>query len=148
MVREESLISTEGSSLTVLHELAQVIELGVLTVDRALVVTSCNRWLASALESEVPALVGRPLLDVFPELRGSAAELALQGALAGSTTVWAHRFHRYFLPIPPRTPLASNRFDRMQQSAHIMMTRLKKKPRYTARNPRSRRAAPPEYRIS
>jgi signal transduction histidine kinase len=120
MSRDEMSGWTEHESLGVLHELAQVLELGVLTVDRDLVVTSCNRWLAAASEDVVPELVGRPLLESFPELRGSPAELALAGALAGSTTVWAHRFHRYFLPLPPRPPAGDGRFERMQQSAHIM----------------------------
>ena len=120
MSREEPLLSADHESLTVLHELAQVLELGVLTVDRNLVVTSCNRWLSAALEAGGPQLVGRPLLDSFPELRGGPAELALLGALAGSTTVWAHRFHHYFLPLPPRPPAGDGRFERMQQSAHVM----------------------------
>ena len=120
MAREEPLLSADGESLNVLHELAQVLELGVLTVDRSLVITSCNRWLAAAMDDPTSEVVGRPLFDVFPELRGGAAELALQGALAGSTTVWAHRFHRYLLPLPPRPPVGDARFDRMQQSAHIM----------------------------
>ncbi|HEU4723052.1 MAG TPA: ATP-binding protein [Gemmatimonadaceae bacterium] len=120
MAREDPLLSADGESLTVLHELAQVLELGVLIVDRSLVVTSCNRWLAAALPDAMPDLVGRSLLDVFPELRGSAAEHALLGALAGSTTVWAHRFHRYLLPLPPRPSGSEGRFERMQQSAHVM----------------------------
>src|SRR5215207_5141392 len=115
MSRDEPLLSADTESLAVLHELAQVLELGVLTVDRNLVVTSCNRWLAAASESEVPDLVGRPLLDTFPELRGGPAELALMGALNGSTTVWAQRFHRYFLPLPSRLPAGDARFERMQQ---------------------------------
>ena len=120
MAREEPLLSADGESLTVLHELAQVLELGVLTVDRSLVITSCNRWLAAAMEDPRSELIGRRLLAVFPELRGSAAEFALQGALAGSTTVWAHRFHRYLLPLPPRPSIGEGRFERMQQSAHVM----------------------------
>jgi signal transduction histidine kinase len=120
MSHEEPLGSASHESLAVLHELAQVLELGVLTVDRQLVVTSCNRWLAAASERDIPQLVGRPLLETFPEMRGGPAEFALLGALAGSTTVWAHRFHRYFLPLPPRALTSDGRFDRMQQSAHIM----------------------------
>ena len=120
MSRDEPAGLAGEESLSVLHELAQVLELGVLTVDRNLVVTSCNRWLAAASEDVIPELVGRPLLVSFPELLGGPAELALVGALTGSTTVWAHRFHRYFLPLPPRPPAGDGRFERMQQSAHIM----------------------------
>jgi signal transduction histidine kinase len=120
MSRDEPLLSAPGESLTLLHELAQVLELGVLTMDRDLVVTSCNRWLAAAAEGEVPKLVGRPLLEAFPQLAGGPAEQALRGALAGATTIWAHRFHRFFLPLPPRFSADDGRFDRMQQSARIM----------------------------
>ncbi len=120
MSRDEPLLSADGESLTVLHELAQVLELGVLTVDRSLVVTSCNRWLAAAMPQATSSIVGRPLLSVFPELCGTAAEQAFHSALAGATTVWAHRFHRYLLPLPPRPSGSEGRFDRMQQSAHVM----------------------------
>jgi signal transduction histidine kinase len=120
MSRDEPLLSATGESLTLLHELAQVLELGVLTMDRDLVVTSCNRWLAAAAEGGVPQLVGRPLLELFPQLAGGPAEHALRGALAGATTIWAHRFHRFFLPLPPRPSAGDARFDRMQQSARIM----------------------------
>jgi len=120
MSRDELLLSADGESLTVLHELAQVLELGVLTVDRSLTITSCNRWLAAAMPQARSSIVGQPLLTVFPELRGSAAEQAFHGALAGATTVWAHRFHRYLLPLPPRPTVSEGRFDRMQQSAHVM----------------------------
>jgi signal transduction histidine kinase len=120
MSREEPLLSADDESLTVLHELAQVLELGVLTVDRALVITSCNRWLAAAMEDPTTDVVGARLLDVFPELLGSAAEHAIVGALGGSTTVWAHRFHRFLLPLPPRPSSGAGRFERMQQSAHVM----------------------------
>lgn len=120
MARDEPLLSADGESLTVLHELAQVLELGVLTVNRSLVVTSCNRWLAAALPQATSSIVGQPLLSVFPELCGTAAELAFQNALAGATTVWAHRFHRYLLPLPPRPSVSEGRYDRMQQSAHVM----------------------------
>ena len=120
MSREQPLISADGASLTVLHELAQVLELGVLTADRDLVVTGCNRWLAAACESEIPELVGRGLLEAFPTLRDGPGEVALRAALGGATTVWAHRFHHYLLPLPPRDPSGDERFDRMQQSAHIM----------------------------
>jgi signal transduction histidine kinase len=120
MAHDELPFSGDGESMQLLHELAQVLELGVLTVDRSLVVTGCNRWLTAVLESQHREIVGCPLLEVFPELRGGPAEQALRAALSGSTTVWSHRFHRYFLPLPARPAVAEGRFDRMQQSARIM----------------------------
>ena len=120
MARDELPFSGDVESMQLLHELAQVLELGVLTADRNLVVTGCNRWLTAVIEAHYPDVVGRPLLDAFPELRGGPAELALRAALSGSTTVWSHRFHRYFLPLPARPALTDGRFEHMQQSARIM----------------------------
>jgi two-component system, sensor histidine kinase len=120
MSRDTLQFSGDEESMLLLHELAQVLELGVLTADRDLVITGCNRWLTAVLESRHREIVGHPLLEVFPELRGGPAELALRAALSGSTTVWSHRFHRYFLPLPARPAVSEGQFERMQQSARIM----------------------------
>jgi len=112
------LSSLTSESLALLLELGDVLELGILHLDDQLVVRSCNRWLAAVIAPESPELNGRPLVDLFPEMRGGAAEDAIRRALAGSTTVWAHRFHRYFLPLP--APAGHDSFSRMQQSARIL----------------------------
>jgi signal transduction histidine kinase len=119
MSRDEPLLSLTDESLALLSELAQILELGVLTTDRDLVVRHCNRWLTAAAYPDVPDLVGRPLLEAFPQLSGGPAEHALRGALAGSSTIWAHRFHRYFLPLRPAAD-ADARFHCMQQNARII----------------------------
>jgi signal transduction histidine kinase len=115
---QDALLSFGTDALPLLQEMGDVLELGILTVDGDLVVTGWNRWLAVASGTAAGAAVGRPLFDVFAELRQGPAEGALRRALAGMTTVWAHQFHRYFLPLPP--PSGHDRFARMQQSARIL----------------------------
>jgi signal transduction histidine kinase len=115
---DDALMSLGVESLPLLHELGEVLELGVLTLDRDLVVRGWNRWLAAASGTPTSAVVGRHVLEAFPELAGGPAEGALRRAQAGVTTVWAHRLHRYFLPLP--APSGYERFDRMQQSARII----------------------------
>jgi signal transduction histidine kinase len=110
--------SVGETSLPLLLEFGESLELGMLTLDRDLVVRGWNRWLAAASAISPSQIVGTPLLDAFPEMRGSAAEEALHRALGGVATVWSHRFHRYFLPLP--APAGSVHFDRMQQSARVM----------------------------
>ena len=95
-----------------------MLEVGILVLDRDLVVRGWNRWLATASGTLASAVVGRPLLDVYPELRGSGAERAFSRAISGGTTVWAHQFHAWLLPFP--SPAGHDGFDRMQQSARIM----------------------------
>ena len=118
MPNDIALTSLDATALPLLTELGELLELGVLTLDAELVVRGWNRWLAVASGTEPAEMVGRPLLDAFPDLRGSAAEAALRRALAGVTTVWAHRFHRFFVPLPP--PAGHDRYERMQQSARVL----------------------------
>jgi len=113
-----ALIEPDDESLPVLLGLSEVLEIGVLTLDRDLVVRAWSRWLAAASDLPPADVVGRSLLELFPELPGSPAEAALRRALEGSTTMWAHRFHRFLLPFP--APAGYEQFARMQQSARIM----------------------------
>ena len=114
-------VSLGADSVPLLHEIGEAIELGVFTLDQDLVVRSWNRWMSAASGIDPDAVVGRPLLDQFPEVRGTAAESALRRGLDGATVVWAHQFHRFLIPLPPRP--GYERFPRMQQSAQIMPIR-------------------------
>ncbi|HEX2779695.1 MAG TPA: ATP-binding protein [Gemmatimonadaceae bacterium] len=103
---------------SVLHEMGDVLEVGVVTLDRELVVRGWNRWLAAASGIEPATAIGRSVLEVFPELKGSQAEAALRRALDGATIVWSQQFHGFLLPLDP--PAGHPGFARMQQSARIM----------------------------
>ena len=118
MAADDALLAISPDALPVLKQLGELLEVGVLTLDLDLVVRGWNRWLAAASGTPASDVVGRPLLDVFPELRDGAAEGALRRAATGVTTVWSHRFHRYLIPLPP--PGGHERLARMQQSARIM----------------------------
>ena len=118
MAQDEALAALGPDSLPLLNDLGDVLELGILTLDRDLVVTGWNRWLAAAAGVKASDVVGQPLLELFPALRGGPAEEAIRRALAGSTTVWAHRFHRYLVPLPP--PAGHRSLEHMQQSARIL----------------------------
>jgi PAS domain S-box-containing protein len=118
VVVDDRLTSLTKESLSLLQDLGEVLELGILAMDEQLVVRGCNRWLADAIGRSTADIVGQPLLELFPELRGGNAEEALRRALGGSTTVWAHRFHRYLLPLP--APAGHETFGNMQQSARIL----------------------------
>jgi signal transduction histidine kinase len=109
--------SIGAASSPLLQELGDVLELGVLTLDRSLIVRGCNRWLATAIGVADADLVGRSIFDVFPSLKGSPAEQAFRRALNGVTTVWSQQFHGFLLPLPP--PPGHESFERMQQSARI-----------------------------
>lgn len=112
-------LTFDTTSLPLLHDLGEVLELGVLAVDADLVVRGWNRWLEAASGMTAAEVVGRPLLELFGEGLGDGqAVAALRRAFTGATTVWSHRFHEYFLPLPP--PAGHDGFAWMQQSARIM----------------------------
>jgi PAS domain S-box-containing protein len=118
---DPTLLTLGEESIPLLQDLGEVLEIGIVTLDRDLVVRSWNRWLAAASGREAADVVGRPLFELFDDLPGSSTETALRRALDGTTTMWAQRFHQYILPFAP--PGGYERFQRMQQSARIMPLR-------------------------
>ena len=103
---------------TLLFNIGDVLELGVLTLDREKVITGWNRWLEIATGIMETKAMGRELGSVFPEFVGSASERAVTRALNGETVVLSHRFHRAFLRFP--TPVGNFDVDCMQQSTRIV----------------------------
>ncbi len=100
-----------------LRELSNALDLGVVIVDGQLVIHHWNRWLEAASACPAEEVLGRSLLDVFPEIRGSRREAALRRAVAGESLVLAHHFHEYLLPLPAR---GFADYARMQQSARLL----------------------------
>lgn len=113
-----TFITASAGASSLLHELGDVLEVGVLVLDQELVVRGWNAWLAAASGRPAEEVLGTPLVDVFPDLRGGRAEGVLRRALGGATTVWSQQFHGYLLPLP--APAGHERFPRMQQSVRIM----------------------------
>ena len=120
LVRTKSSQAQAASLLTAepLGEVGDVLEVGVLTVDAALVIRSWNHWLEASSGRPAAEVCGRPLVSLFPELVGSPAETAFRTAVSGATVMLSHRFHQYLLPLPP--PAGYESYARMQQSARIL----------------------------
>lgn len=90
---------------------------GILTTDSELRIQGWNRWLE--IHSGYPAteVVGRPLLELYPDLLTRRMDQWYLSALNGRVTVLAQRLHHYLLPLPPSESQAG--FTWMQQSARI-----------------------------
>ena len=108
----------EAQASAVLTELGDVLEVGIVILDRELVVRGWNHWFAVASGIEPAAALGRSVLDIFPDLKNGQAEAALRRALDGATVVWSQQFHGFLFPLDP--PAGHERFARMQQSARLM----------------------------
>jgi PAS domain S-box-containing protein len=89
---------------------------GVFATDADLVVRSWNRWLERHTGRDAGAVVGRPLLELYPELIERGLDRHYRAALAGEATVLSHRFHKHLLAIPAARDGAGGS---MPQSARI-----------------------------
>jgi signal transduction histidine kinase/ActR/RegA family two-component response regulator len=107
-----------GLSAGLIGELDMVGDWGVLTTDAGLLITGWNRWLERHLGRPAEAFLGKPLFDVFPNLLARRLDHYYQQALGGQTVLLSQRLHKYLLPLPP--PVATERFEFMQQTARIL----------------------------
>jgi signal transduction histidine kinase len=104
----------EGAALC---EFGDAMEVGVVTVDCASVITGWNRWMETVTGTRAVDAMGKPLLAVYPELR-PAAQGAFEQAIGGATVILSHRLHGYLFDIPLTPPVAG--FTRMQQSVRLL----------------------------
>ncbi|HOP85830.1 MAG TPA: diguanylate cyclase [Syntrophorhabdaceae bacterium] len=91
---------------------------GVFATDKNLKIILWNRWLEekSGLFSE--KLMGKNVLEVFPETIEKKADRYFYQALNGEPILLSHRFHKYLIKIPPEKDF-SNYFSEMQQTVQI-----------------------------
>ena len=78
----------------------------ILTTDASLTITSWNRRLAEHTGIAKADAIGRPLLEVVPELASRGLGAHFRAALGGESRLLAHRFHRYVIPARPGQPVA------------------------------------------
>jgi PAS domain S-box-containing protein len=90
---------------------------GLLVTDAALIIRSSNRWFEKQSGKSESELVGRNLLEVFPELVARGFDRYYREALGGQSRILSHRLHKYLLPMTPSAGVAA--FAQMQQSARI-----------------------------
>ncbi len=90
---------------------------GILTTDSDLKIRSWNQWLVAQSGLTLERVAGRPLFEVFPDLRERGLEENFRRALTGEISVLSTALHRYLLPLQPtvRAEPGSN----MLQTARI-----------------------------
>jgi PAS domain S-box-containing protein len=90
---------------------------GILVTDENLNIRSCNKWFERLSERSEQELIGKKLLEVFPELGSRGFDRYYGDALQGQSRMLSHRLHKYLLPMPPSAGVTT--FAQMQQSARI-----------------------------
>ncbi len=104
-------------SPTLLDNLDRLGAWGLLKTDRELRVVGWNRWLEQHSGKPAAEVVGRSLLETYPELKVRNLDRYFQQAVDGQSSILSQRFHKYVLPMPPTVP--SSKLMHMQQTVRI-----------------------------
>lgn len=73
---------------------------GILSTDARLILRSWNHWLETHSGIAAEDIIGRPLLEAFPELAERKLDEHFRRALQGEVSVLSTALHRYLLPLP------------------------------------------------
>ncbi len=90
---------------------------GILTTDADLNIRGWNRWLELHSGRSAEEMIGRHLLEAYPDLVERRLDQSYREALAGQTRLLSHRFHGFLLSMKPDVDAST--FTNMQQSAQI-----------------------------
>ncbi len=103
-----------------LQDVADTLGVGLLTLDRQLVVTAWSEWLERVSGKPAFDVVGRHIAEVEPGL-GAGERAALEQAVNGATVVLSQPLHKYLLAFP--APGGYPGFSHMQQSVRLVPVR-------------------------
>src|SRR5688500_7437242 len=99
------------------HWLKHEARRGLIVTDTQFRIAAWNRWMEIHSGRAASDVVGRSLLDVYPETAGPVMREYYDAALEGSVTVVSHGLHRFLIALPPTN--AHLDFTEMPQSGHI-----------------------------
>ena len=112
----------EHLTAAMLHWFDELADAGILTTDHQLVIRAWNGWLEQHLGLRRAEVIGRPLLEVFPDLVTRGFEPHYRAALNGEARVLAHRFHRYLIARPGAEAIQSARIAPLEFDGAIVGT--------------------------
>ncbi len=100
-----------------LHWVNDLADRGIFTTDAELNIQSWNHWLEVYSGLKGNRVVGRNLLEIYPELKHRRLERFFHQALAGQVAILSQRLHGFLLPMLPGDVYKSVPY--MLQSAKI-----------------------------
>lgn len=90
---------------------------GILTTNEELRIETWNDWLETRSGLKEEEVLGRPLFEVFPDLKTRRIASQFERALLGESSVLSTALHGYLLPMPPT--LRECGMEHMAQTARI-----------------------------
>ena len=101
----------------VLHWMHDLAAQGIITTDRELNVVEWNHWMEEHTEKRAAEVIGKNLLEVFPELSERRLDRHYKWALEGQVRVLSQALHGYLLTMPAVS--GEHGYEQMQQAVRI-----------------------------
>lgn len=114
---EDDAAHVANRDAALLHWMQQLAPHGIFTTDNELRIETWNHWLESHSGLPTEAVVGKSLLEMFPELVTRKVADQFRRALEGQVSVLSTALHGYLLPFP--STMKDRGFPLMQQTARI-----------------------------
>ena len=102
---------------SVVHWVTEDTHQGCFVTDVQLRVVLWNRWMELHSGRSASEVLGRSLLDLYPDVSDREIKEYYQSALEGRVTILAHALHRYIIALPPTN--SDLGFAHMPQSGRI-----------------------------
>lgn len=104
-------------------QLFDVVDLGLVILDKDLKVHKWNRWMELHSRVSAKEITGRQLFDFFPTLNNPGFLQTFKFVLNfGNFYFFSQKLHHYLFPFDPDSSLSSS-FDQMQQSCNMGLLR-------------------------
>jgi PAS domain S-box-containing protein len=121
-VKPKSVMSESSSKETllnaaVLHWMHDLAAQGIVTTDSELHVVEWNHWMWEHTGKTRAEIIGRNLLELFPELSHRRLDRHYKWALEGQVSVLSQALHGYLLAMPAVS--GEHGFTQMQQAVRI-----------------------------
>jgi PAS domain S-box-containing protein len=112
-----SLNSDFHYNQALLQWLNNLSDLGIFTTDNDLKIQSWNHWLETYSGYAAKEVIGKHLLEIYPEIEQRGLDQFYQQALEGQVLILSQKLHHYLLPMYPT--LSREKNAKMQQSSRI-----------------------------
>ncbi len=101
----------------VLHWMHDLAAQGIITTDSELNVVDWNHWMEEHTEKRAAAIIGKNLLELFPELTERRLDRHYKWALEGQVRVLSQALHGYLIAMPAVS--GEHGYEQMQQAVRI-----------------------------
>lgn len=110
-------VQVKNYDAVLLQGLNELTDYGIFTTDQFLNISSWNRWLEVHTGHRAEEVMGRNLLDLYPELKERRLDRFYDQALNNQVVILSQRLHGYLLPMPAPHSIVAD--AKMLQSVRI-----------------------------